>query len=63
MYDITGDEAGAYLNLAPETIQLQYIYVPLNIFYCILGGDGIVQVCCDGPVDTTFMGKKTVTKR
>lgn len=56
------DEADAYLNLAPETIQLQYIYVPLDIFCCILGVDGIIQVCCNGPVDITLVGKKMVTK-
>lgn len=56
------DEADAYLNLAPETIQLQYIYVPLDIFCCILGVDGIIQVCCNGHVDITSMGKKMVTK-
>lgn len=59
MYDITGDEGVVYLNLVPEIIQLQYIYIPLNIFSCILIVDGTIQVSCNGPVDITLMGKKS----
>lgn len=59
MYDITGDEGVVYLNLVPEIIQLQYIYIPLNIFCCILIVDGTIQVSCNGPVDITLMGKKS----
>lgn len=47
------------LNLVPEIIQLQYIYIPLNIFCCILIVDGTIQVSCNGPVDITLMGKKS----
>lgn len=56
MYNTTGDETDVYLNFSTDTIQLQYIYAPLNIFCCIWEVEGI-KVCCNSPVHIPLMGK------
>lgn len=53
---------GQSRNLFKLSSRYNTFTVFLNVFCGILGVDGIIQVCYNGPADITLRGKKMITK-